>query len=91
MMLRHQDKEPQIAPTARIDPSTVICGDVVIGNSCSIGFGCVVTAESAPVRIGSNCVGMDGSLRKQAPIMVSHGNHRRSQESPAALTWSQIC
>jgi serine acetyltransferase len=30
--------------TARIAPNTVVCGDVTIGENCSIGSGAVLTA-----------------------------------------------
>lgn len=62
MIVRHDDKEPHIAPSARIAPNAVICGDVTIGEKCSVGFGCVVTAESGPIRIGTNCVVMDTAV-----------------------------
>lgn len=62
MILRHDGKEPRLATTARIAPNAVVCGDVTVGENCSIGFGCVVTAESGPVHIGSNCVIMDTAV-----------------------------
>lgn len=62
MIVRHDGKEPQIAPSARIAPNAVICGDVTIGENCSVGFGCVLTAESGPIRIGTNCVVMDTAV-----------------------------
>lgn len=62
MIVCHDGKEPTIAPSARIAPNAVICGDVTIGEHCSVGFGCVVTAESGPIRIGTNCVVMDTAV-----------------------------
>jgi carbonic anhydrase/acetyltransferase-like protein (isoleucine patch superfamily) len=62
MIVRHDNKEPQIAPSARVAPNAVICGDVTIGENSSVGFGCVMTAESGPIRIGTNCVIMDTAV-----------------------------
>ena len=39
---------PTIAKSCRIAPNAVICGDVTIGENCSVGFGCVLTAEERP-------------------------------------------
>lgn len=62
MLLEHQGHAPQIDPSARVAPTATICGDVVIGANCSMGFGAVVVAESGPVRIGSGCVIMDTAV-----------------------------
>lgn len=59
MILTHDGKAPRIDPTCRIAPNAVICGDVTIGPHCSIGFGCVLTAENGPIEISANCVVMD--------------------------------
>lgn len=73
MIIRHNGKAPEIAPSARIAPNTLICGDVHVGDNSSIGFGCVVTAESGPVRIGRNCVLMDTAVLRgvrNAPLTL---------------------
>lgn len=62
MLLEHSGQVPRVDPTARIAPNATVCGDVVIGANCSIGFGAVVVAESGPVRIGANCVVMDTAV-----------------------------
>jgi carbonic anhydrase/acetyltransferase-like protein (isoleucine patch superfamily) len=56
MILEHRGARPTIDAAVRIAPNAVICGGVITGLNCSIGFGVVITAESGPVRVGSNCV-----------------------------------
>ncbi len=62
MLLEHDGATPRIDPTARIAPNATVCGDVTLGANTSIGFGAVLTAESGPIRIGSNCVVMDTAV-----------------------------
>jgi len=62
MILEHNGKTPRVDPSARIAPTAVLCGDVTVGPGTSIGFGAVLTAESGPITIGSNCVVMDTAV-----------------------------
>ncbi len=62
MLYAHADRQPQIAPSSRVAPNAVICGDVTVGPNCSIGFGAVLVAESGPITIGANCVVMDTAV-----------------------------
>ncbi|TCZ65504.1 gamma carbonic anhydrase family protein [Roseicella aquatilis] len=62
MILEHDGQRPRIAAGVRIAPTAIVCGDVEIGPGTSIGFGCVVVAESGPVRIGADCVVMDTAV-----------------------------
>ena len=62
MILEHGGTSPTIDPTARIAPNATLSGDVTIGANCSIGFGAVLTAESGPIRLGSNVVVMDTAV-----------------------------
>lgn len=62
MLLEHHGQSPRVDPSARVAPNATICGDVVIGADCSVGFGAVVVAESGPVRIGAGCVIMDTAV-----------------------------
>ncbi|MCB2099752.1 MAG: gamma carbonic anhydrase family protein, partial [Rhodobacterales bacterium] len=62
MLLTHDGIAPTIDPTARVAPTAVVCGDVHIGPNTSIGFGCVLTAESGPIRIGADRVVMDTAV-----------------------------
>jgi carbonic anhydrase/acetyltransferase-like protein (isoleucine patch superfamily) len=73
MKLEHDGKTPIIAASARIAPSAVICGDVEIGENCSVGFGCVLSAESGPIRIAANCIIMDSAVLRgvrRAPLTL---------------------
>ena len=62
MLIRHEGRSPLVHPTARIAPNATLCGDIVIGPNCSIGFGAVLVAESGPIRIGTHCIVMDTAV-----------------------------
>ena len=73
MFLEHGGKKPRVGSASRIAPNAVICGDVEIGANCSVGFGCVLSAESGPIRVGANCVIMDTAVLrgvKGAPLAI---------------------
>ena len=76
MLIEHLGKRPVIDPTARIAPTAVICGDVTVGQSTSVGFGAVLTAESGPIVVGRECVIMENAVirgTKRHPATV--GDH----------------
>jgi carbonic anhydrase/acetyltransferase-like protein (isoleucine patch superfamily) len=76
MLITHQGHAPDVARGTRVAPNATICGDVVIGPNCSIGFGAVLTAESGPIRVGANCVIMDTAvLRGVRDHPLSLGNN----------------
>jgi carbonic anhydrase/acetyltransferase-like protein (isoleucine patch superfamily) len=62
VILEQDGRRPRIDPNARVAPNAVVCGDVVIGPNCSIGFGAVLAAEGGAIRIGANCVVMDTAV-----------------------------
>jgi carbonic anhydrase/acetyltransferase-like protein (isoleucine patch superfamily) len=62
MLIEHEGHSPQVDSSARIAPNATLCGDVVVGPNCSIGFGAVLVAESGPVRLGTNCIIMDTAV-----------------------------
>ncbi|HEY2444725.1 MAG TPA: gamma carbonic anhydrase family protein [Rhizomicrobium sp.] len=75
MILEHDGKRPRIAASTRIAPNAVICGDVTIGENCSIGFGAVLTAESGPIMLGRNCVVMDTAVLRglrRNPLVIGN-------------------
>jgi len=75
MILEHGGKRPVIATSARIAPNAVICGDVTIGENCSIGFGAVLTAESGAIALGDNVIVMDTAVLrgvKSAPLVIGN-------------------
>jgi carbonic anhydrase/acetyltransferase-like protein (isoleucine patch superfamily) len=70
----YRGKHPQIAATAYIDPSSVVIGDVVIGEDSSIWPLTVVRGDVHYVRIGSRTNIQDGSIchvmRGEYPLVV---------------------
>jgi carbonic anhydrase/acetyltransferase-like protein (isoleucine patch superfamily) len=73
MILEHRGKRPAVAASARVAPNAVLCGEVAIGENCSIGFGAVLTAESGPIVIGDNVVVMENAVLrgvKGAPLTI---------------------
>jgi carbonic anhydrase/acetyltransferase-like protein (isoleucine patch superfamily) len=76
MLIEHEGHSPKVDSSARIAPNATLCGDVVVGPNCSIGFGAVLVAESGPVRLGANCVIMDTAvLRGVRGSPLTLGNH----------------
>jgi carbonic anhydrase/acetyltransferase-like protein (isoleucine patch superfamily) len=76
MLIEHLGKRPVIDPSARIAPTAVICGDVTVGPSTSVGFGAVLTAESGPIVVGRECVIMENAVirgTKRHPATI--GDH----------------
>lgn len=58
----YKGKWPQIAPTAYVDPSSVVIGDVVIGEDSSIWPMVVVRGDVNYVRIGARTNIQDGCI-----------------------------
>jgi hypothetical protein len=54
VFVRHRLKSPQVADSAYIATTAVLCGDVTVGPHSRVLFGAVVTAEGGPVEIGAN-------------------------------------
>ncbi len=69
MILSSGGKKPKIHSTAYVAPTATISGDVTIGAGSAILHGAIVTAEGAPVSIGSNCIVME-----HAVVKASGGN-----------------
>ncbi len=75
MIIEHGGKRPVVHPSSRIAPNAVVCGDVRIGENCSVGFGAVLTAESGPLVIGNNVIVMDTAVLrgvKSAPLTIGN-------------------
>jgi carbonic anhydrase/acetyltransferase-like protein (isoleucine patch superfamily) len=62
MLVEHQGRRPQVAPTAYVAPNAVVCGDVVVGEDCRILFGAVVTAEGGRVELGERVIVMEQAV-----------------------------
>jgi gamma-carbonic anhydrase len=62
MLIEHQGRRPQLAPTAYVAPNAVVCGDVDVGEDCRILFGAVVTAEGGRVELGEQVIVMEQAV-----------------------------
>jgi gamma-carbonic anhydrase len=70
----YRGKFPRIAPSAYIDPSAVIIGDVVIGQDASVWPMCVVRGDVHYIRLGNRSNIQDGSvlhvMKDQYPLIL---------------------
>jgi gamma-carbonic anhydrase len=70
MIRPFRGKHPQIHPTAFIEESAQVIGDVSIGAHSSVWFGAVVRGDVYHIRIGERTNVQDGTV-----IHVSNGTH----------------
>ncbi len=76
MLIEHQGRRPQLAPTAYVAPNAVVCGDVSVGEECRILFGAVVTAEGGRVELGDQVIVMEQAVvRGRAAHPAVIGRH----------------
>jgi len=47
MLIEHQNKRPNVDPTAYVASTAVICGNVTIGPRTHVSFGTVIEAHGA--------------------------------------------
>jgi len=76
MLVEHQGRRPQVAPSAYVAPNAVVCGDVVVGEESRILFGAVVTAEGGRVELGEQVIVMEQAVirgREGHPAVI--GRH----------------
>ncbi len=66
--VEHRVKRPQVAESAYIAPTAVLCGDVKVGPHSRVLFGAVLTAEGGSVEIGANCVVMENAVIRGVPL-----------------------
>ena len=62
MLIEHEGKRPQVADSAYVAPTAVLCGDVRVGAGSRILFGAVLTAESGSIEVGERCIVMENAL-----------------------------
>lgn len=62
LFVSHRGKRPQIAESAYVAPTAVLCGEVTIGPHSRVLFGAVISAEGGPVEVGANCVIMENAV-----------------------------
>src|SRR2546423_8721038 len=70
MIRPFRGKHPQIHPTAFVEDSAQVVGDVSIGAHSSVWFGAVVRGDVFHIRIGERTNVQDGTV-----IHVSNGTH----------------
>ena len=70
MIRPFRGKRPQIHPTAFIEESAQVIGDVVVGAHSSVWFGAVVRGDVFHIRIGERTNVQDGAV-----IHVTNGTH----------------
>jgi carbonic anhydrase/acetyltransferase-like protein (isoleucine patch superfamily) len=76
MLYIHREQRPCIDPSAFVAPTAVIAGDVVIGPGCHVGFGAVLVAEGAPIRLGASVIVREHALLRSTSSHPLHvGNH----------------
>jgi UDP-3-O-[3-hydroxymyristoyl] glucosamine N-acyltransferase len=64
VILSSGTKKPKIHSSAYVAAGATISGDVEIGAGCAILHGAVLTAEGAPLRIGTDTVVMENAVVK---------------------------
>jgi carbonic anhydrase/acetyltransferase-like protein (isoleucine patch superfamily) len=62
MLIEHDERQPQVAKSAYVAPSAVLCGDVRIAEDARVLFGAVVVADGGPVRIGRQSIVMEQAV-----------------------------
>ncbi len=62
MLIEHEGKRPQVADSAYVAPTAVLCGDVSVGAGSRILFGTVLTAESGSIEVGERCIVMENAV-----------------------------
>lgn len=65
-LVRRRGRSPVVHETAYVSPFAVVAGDVTIGAGTAVLDGAVIVAESAPVRIGQECVIMEHAVLRGA-------------------------
>ena len=70
MIRPFRGKHPQIHPTAFVEESAQVIGDVVVGAQSSIWFGAVVRGDVYHIRIGERTNIQDGTV-----VHVTNGTH----------------
>jgi carbonic anhydrase/acetyltransferase-like protein (isoleucine patch superfamily) len=66
MLIEHDGHRPRVHPTAWVAPNAVLSGDVRVGPDSRVLFGAVLTAEGAPITVGSACIVMENAVLRGA-------------------------
>jgi carbonic anhydrase/acetyltransferase-like protein (isoleucine patch superfamily) len=102
MLIEHDSRQPQVAKSAYIAPTAVVCGDVRIAEDARVLFGAVVVADGGPVRIGRQSIVMEQAVvrgRSRYPTHIganvlvgphSHVNGASSEDSVFLATGASV-
>jgi carbonic anhydrase/acetyltransferase-like protein (isoleucine patch superfamily) len=71
MIVRRNQAEPVVAPSARVAPTAQLVGDVRVGEGCVIDYGAVVASAGPPVVLGRGVVVMPNAV-----VRSVGGEHR---------------
>jgi gamma-carbonic anhydrase len=80
MIRPFRGKHPQIHPTAFVEESAQVIGDVVIGAESSVWFNAVVRGDVHYIRIGERTNVQDGTV-----IHVTNGTHATTLEDEVTI------
>ncbi|MDT5122789.1 MAG: hypothetical protein QOC96_2271 [Acidobacteriota bacterium] len=80
MIRPFRGKHPQIHPTAYIEESAQVIGDVIIGEQSSVWFNATVRGDVFYIRIGRRTNVQDGTV-----IHVSNGTHETILEDEVTI------
>jgi carbonic anhydrase/acetyltransferase-like protein (isoleucine patch superfamily) len=80
MIKSFQGKSPQIHPTAFVEESAQVIGDVVIGEQSSLWFNTVVRGDVFYIRIGNRTNIQDGTV-----VHVTNGTHATVLEDEVSV------
>lgn len=68
MLFTHDNKSPQVDPTAWIASDATVCGDVTIGPGARILHGARVIGEAGgSIQIGCDCIVMENAVIRASP------------------------
>lgn len=62
MLIEHEGRRPNVAASAYVAPTAVVCGNVTVGEDARILFGAVLTAEGGPIEVGERCIVMENAV-----------------------------
>jgi carbonic anhydrase/acetyltransferase-like protein (isoleucine patch superfamily) len=76
----HKGIKPQLGKGVFVDPTAVVCGDVIIGEDSSVWPCTVIRGDMQPIRIGARTSIQDGSV-----IHITHDGPFNPGGSPAVV------
>ncbi len=76
MFLSHNEKSPQVHPSAYVAPTATLCGDISIGPDSRVMHGASIIAEGGKISIGDQCIVFENAVvRSNTNHSTSIGNY----------------